>query len=298
MKQSFFYVNQTRFTFGGLQAPLQLAPIVVVGVPFDSTASYRPGARFAPAVVREVSMNLETFSWRVGIDLEDVKMHDLGDVNVVHGDVNETLHRVEEVVKEIRDMGKIPVLIGGEHTITYAAFKALRAAAILVFDAHMDLRDEYPPGQRLSHATVMRRMIELIGPKRLIQVGVRAACKEEVEYAGKIGLLQVSSREVEGRGAIELAALLRRRLQNVETVYLSIDVDVLDPSYAPGVSNPEPEGINPTKLLDVLNNVIDRRLIGFDVVEVCPPYDTGLAAAQAAKAIFEVTGMIHRSRRS
>lgn len=296
MGSAIFYVNPSPLVFSGSQARMDETPFVVVGVPFDSTATYRPGARFGPMAIRDASANLETWSFRANVDFESVKSHDLGDVVVAHGNVEETLRRTQEVVADVYSAGKVLVMLGGEHTITLGAVRARRDAAVLLFDAHLDMRDEYL-AMKVSHATVIRRIVDLVGSVKTVVVGVRAICREEYEYASRKGVAYFTSHEVARRGAREIARLVRERLQGFDSVYLSIDVDVLDPAYAPGTSNPEPEGLSTTTLLDILEGVVDRRVVGFDVTEVAPNYDCGASSAQAARVIYELICMAHRARR-
>jgi len=298
MEELEFYVNPSPNVFKGFQASFTASPFIVIGVPFDSTSTYRAGSRFAPRAIREASINIEGFSWRTRLDIEEIKTCDLGDVNVVQGDVKETLKRVERVVKKVKEAGKIPILIGGEHTITYGAMMGAGKSALLCFDAHLDMRDEYPEGVKMSHATFMRRLTEAYGHDSVILVGVRAACREEVDYVEKKGVMMITSMEVTELGALEVARKIKAKLEGFSQLYISVDLDVLDPAYAPGVSNPEPEGLTLTSLLEVLNLVIDRRIVGLDVVEVCPPFDNGLAAIHAAKLLFEEIAYVSRSLRA
>jgi len=288
------YVNTAPLTFKGSQSPFATSTFVVLGVPFDSTSTYRPGSRFAPYAIREASINIEGYSWRYGVDVGEVKVHDLGDLLVALGDIRETISRVERVVRALRGAGKLPILLGGEHTITYGAVRGLGGAAIVCFDAHLDMRDEYPQGVRLSHATFMRRLIEDYGPDSVVMVGVRAACREEVEYARREGVEVITSRECLREGPSRVAERVRGRVEGHDKVYISVDIDVLDPSYAPGVANPEPMGLSLEGVLEVLSPILDGRVVGLDVVEVCPPYDNGLAAIHAAKLLFEELASLSR----
>lgn len=291
MNRSSFYVDGLSKGFGGFSKDFSDADFVLFGVPFDSTSSYRPGSRFGPRAIREVSANLETWSWRTGIDFEDVRLHDLGDLAVVHGDSAETIRRIGETVEDLVGSRKIPVMIGGEHTVTLGAVRALRDVTVVTFDAHFDLRDEYL-SNRLSHACVMRRSSEEVGAGNVILVGPRATYKEEVDFVKKKGINYVSSLEIMRSGPKAAASWLREKLGSAKKVYISIDIDVLDPAFAPGVGNPEPEGISTTALLDILNDAVDERLVGFDVVEVSPPYDNGSTAAVGSKLVFEICSMI------
>lgn len=284
--------------FSGLQNLFEKAHYVIIGVPFDVTSTYRTGARFAPNAIRQASLNIETYSFRTGLDVEDLQLHDLGDLHVSI-DTKKTLETLTLVVKEIVDAGKIPVSIGGEHTITLGVMKGLGAealdTAIVSFDAHLDLRNEFL-GLKLSHTTFMRRIKEEVKPGRIIEVGTRAVCKEELTYAKKAGVDFFTNQQIREEGSKQIARQLKEKLAKYKHIYLSIDMDVLDPAYAPAVQNPEAEGIEMRTLLDILSGVCDKRAIGFDVLEIAPNYDQGISAIQAAKIIFEVLCCIEKSR--
>lgn len=280
--------------FLGISTPFDGADFVLLGVPFDATSTYRPGSRFGPLAIRKASENLEVYSFRTGLDLEEeVRLFDMGDLNVL-ASVEGTLDRLETVVREVLDAGKFPVILGGEHTITYGAVKALGdGVAVLSFDAHMDLRDEYL-GSRLSHATFMRRLAELIGPEKVMEVGVRAVSREELGFAEDSGLQYISEREiVSGEGIVDVIDAF---LSDQKRVYLTIDMDVIDPSYAPAVGNPFPGGMSPTALLDILQSVWPN-VVGFDLVEVSPLYDGGQTAIQAAHIVHEALAIAEQHQR-
>jgi agmatinase len=276
--------------FSGFQKPFEKADYIILGVPFDATSTYRTGARFGPNAIREASLNIETYSFRAEVDVEDLQLHDLGDLHV-SADANETLKRLGLVVKEILGAEKKPVAVGGEHTITFGAVKGLgmkaKKTAVVSFDAHLDLRDEFM-GLKLSHTTFMRRINEEAKPAKIIEVGTRAVCKEELKYAEKADIKFFTTQQIRKEGSGQIVKLLKKELAETEKVYLSIDMDVLDPAYAPAVQNPEPEGIETHTLLDILCALCDNRVVGFDVVEVAPNYDFGASAVQAAKVVFEV----------
>uniref|UniRef100_A0A7C3ISJ4 Agmatinase n=1 Tax=Candidatus Methanomethylicus mesodigestus TaxID=1867258 RepID=A0A7C3ISJ4_9CREN len=295
MKAEPFYVDGSTKMFGGFNRDFSGSEFVLIGVPFDGTSSYRPGSRFAPNAIREASSNIETWSWRTGIDLEEVKIHDLGDLAVVHGDASETIRRVGETVEDIVSAKKLPIVVGGEHLISLGVSKAIKDATIISFDAHFDLREEYL-SNKLSHACVMRRISEQGGQGKIIFCGVRATYRDEVNFVKEKKIPYLSALDVLRNDVHQTSSWLRKNLEGARRVYISIDADVLDPAYAPGIGNPEPEGISPTHLLDLLNNVIDDRVVGFDLVEVSPPYDNGNTAALASKIIFEVSSMIKRAR--
>jgi len=283
--------------FSGYQKSFDEASYVIIGVPFDLTSTYRTGAKFAPLAVREASLNIETYSFRSGIDVEDLCLHDLGDLHVT-SDTDETLKRLELVTKELLDAKKTPVLIGGEHTITLGAARAMsKNCAIISFDAHLDLRDEYM-SLTTSHTTFMRRINEQVHPKKIVEIGTRAVCKEELDYAKKAGITYITVQQIRNDGVEKTIEKIEKLLANVKQTYLTIDMDVLDPAFVPAVPNPEPDGLCTHMFYDLLSNVCDKRVIAFDVVEVAPHYDNGITAIQAAKTIFEMLCHIEKARKS
>lgn len=276
--------------FSGFQKSFDEAEYIILGVPFDFTSTYRTGARFGPNAIREASLNIETYSFRTGLDLEDLRLHDLGNLHV-SANAEQTMVRLGQVVKEILEHDKKPVVIGGEHTITFGVLKGLGSKAqktvFISFDAHLDLRDEYM-GLKLSHTTFMRRINHEVKPAQIIEVGTRAACKEELQYAEKTGIKFLTTNNIRKEGVEQTVTILKKNLEKFQNVYVSIDMDVLDPAYAPATQNPEPDGLMTQTLLDILCSVCDKRVVGFDLVEVAPNYDQGVTAIQAAKVIFEV----------
>jgi agmatinase len=205
------------------------------------------------------------------------------------------------VAKEIVEAGKVPVTIGGEHTITLGVAKGLGGeaskTALVSFDAHLDLRNEFL-GLKLSHTTFMRRINEEVKPAKIIEVGTRAVCKEELAYAKKTGIEFFTTQQVREHESRKIVSALRERLANCKHVYLSVDMDVLDPAYVPAVQNPEADGLEMHVLLDILGGIVDKRVVGFDVVEIAPVYDQGVSAVQAAKVIFEILCQLEKSRKA
>jgi agmatinase len=293
------FVSQSN-VFSGLKTPFDKADYIFLGVPFDFTSTYRTGARFGPNAIRQASLNIETYSFRTGIDIEDLQLHDLGDLHI-STDTKKTLERLELVIKDITEAEKTPVTIGGEHTITLGILKGLgkkaSKTAIVSFDAHLDLRNEFL-GLKLSHTTFMRRISEQVKPAKITLVGTRAVCKEELNYAKKAGIEFFTAQQIRSEGTKQIVKRLRKELENYENLYLSIDMDVLDPAYAPAVQNPEPEGLETHILLNILYNICDDRVIGFDVAEVAPNFDQGVSAIQAAKMIMEILCFIEKSRKT
>jgi len=278
--------------FGGFEVDRGRAKFSVVGFPFDSTSSHRSGQRYGPLFVREASMNIESNGYSIEGFIEEVPVHDEGDVAVAHGDVVESIGRLSRVVEELVRDGRRVVILGGEHVATIGAIRGLRAGGLnpclLVFDAHLDLRYEYL-GVKYSHACTMRRVLEMLGDVAVVYVGVRSYSREEMELArGKPNITIITSRNVELLGLANVVASIKRSLARCETLYVSIDMDVYDPSQAPGVGNPEPGGLTARELLPIIATVLDERVVGLDVVEVTPPYDIGgITSILAAKTLQE-----------
>ncbi len=270
---------------------------MIIGVPLDATSTYRSGARFAPLAIREASINIETYSFRAGVDLEDLKIHDLGDLHI-EGEVEGTLKRLELVTKGLLKAKKLPVVIGGEHTVTLGVRRGIdKKVALVSFDAHLDLRNEYM-GRSLSHTTFMRRINEQTKPERILEIGTRAVCKEELDYAQKSNIQILTAQQIRQDGVEKTTRRIEKLLADHEKIYLTIDMDVLDPAFAPAVQNPEADGLDIHAFLDLLSQTCRHRLVALDVVEVAPHYDNGITAIQAAKTIFEALCHIEKARKS
>jgi agmatinase len=272
---------------------------VVFGVPFDVTSTYRTGARFGPNAIRQASLNIETYSFRTGVDVEDLALHDLGDLHASTSP-KRTVDMLKLVVADLLAAKKMPIAIGGEHTITLGIMKGLgvkaKKTALVSFDAHLDLRKEFM-GLTLSHTTFMRLINEEVKPAKIIEVGTRAVCKEELAYAEQSGIDFFTSQQIRKEGVAQIIQNLKEELEPYANVYLTIDMDVLDPAFAPAVQNPEPEGIETHALLDVVCALCDKRVVGFDVLEVAPSYDQGISAVAAAKVLFEMLCQIETARK-
>lgn len=276
--------------------PCGEARYVVVGAPLDSTASYRGGTRFAPNAIRHASQYMETFSLRTGLDLEDISLADIGDIRVSE-DVRASLQNIGDIVSQASLSGRVPVVLGGEHTVTLGALRALRPDLLVDFDAHLDLRDRLM-GLDLSHGTFMRRALEELD-FRLIVLGCRAISKEEIEYAEKNAdrVRLVTAPDLLKGGPDEGVKAVKDWLGSSASAYVSIDMDVVDPACAPAVGNPSPGGIGVVQLLDVISGTANGRFIGFDITEVTPLYDSGLTATQAAYIVLETIYCIEAAHR-
>ncbi|MEM4310964.1 MAG: agmatinase [Nitrososphaerales archaeon] len=255
----------------------------LLGAPFDNTSTYRAGSRFGPNALREAFANIEIFSPDYNLDLEKVSIRDWGNLRASKK-VEEYISNLSKVIKELIDYKKSFGIFGGEHTITLGSIKALKEDVhYIIFDAHFDLRDEYE-GFKISHATFLKRAIEELGENKFLHIGSRAMAKEEWEYAKRIGLNFITTKEIIG-GKL---SKLKEMIKPLNKIYVSVDLDVLDPCYAPGVSNPEPLGLSSFQFMELLNLFRTKRLVGFDIVELCPPYDNGNTALLAAKILSEL----------
>ena len=265
------------------------ADYIVFGAPLDKTSSNRNGTRFGPDAIRRESAFLDTYSQRTGLDWDDLKLADIGDVDC--GDVDSCLAGIEELVKST---DKTPFMLGGEHLITLGALRTIKPDLVIVYDAHLDLRDELF-GARMSHATYLRRGYEELG-YRAIVIGARALSGEEVEYAaGNHDLSYVTSLDII-KGRTDPIKTINEAMESASRVYLSIDMDVLDPAYAPAVGNPHPEGLSTTQLMDIISGTMSGKIAGFDLNEVYPHYDAGNTATTAAYIVMETLYSHIRSR--
>ena len=264
---------------------LEEAEVALMGVPFDSTSSYRAGSRAAPLEIRREFLELEKEE-----SFFAIPFHDLGNVEVVPGNAQETLARVQETVKWVyeRNPGVFLITLGGEHTITHAIAKNInRSFELVSLDAHMDLKDSYL-GERWCHATVMRRIAE--EGIRLTEVGVRSFLEEEEKYARERGVAYCGKE----RNVVEAAL---KALEG-KSVYVSLDYDAISPEIASGVSNPEPNGLSLDDIDFIFNKLIQKStVVGMDVVEVNPLYDKTSTTVAAAKLVRDVTAKVASSKK-
>ena len=267
-------------TFLGCEADWDEARIVLFGAPFDSTTSFRPGTRFAAQTMRTESYGLELYSPYQDLHMDDVKVFDAGDLELCFGDTKKALGGIEAFTREILAAGKMPFMIGGEHLVSLGAVRAVFEKypdlCILHFDAHTDLRDEYL-GAELSHATVLRRIWDMVGDDRIWQYGIRSGEKAEFEWAKKHTNLH--------RYDVNNLSPAVGALQG-KPVYLTVDLDVMDPAYFPGTGTPEPCGVSVRELREALMQVSELNIVGCDLVELSPHYDASGASTAVALHIW------------
>jgi len=271
-------------TFIGFEETYEESKCVLFGAPFDGTSSFKPGSRFAPNIMREESWALESYSPYLDKDLEDLKLFDYGNLELPFGDKKNTLRQIKEFVDKVVEDDKIPIMLGGEHLVTLAPIKALAKKYenlhVIHFDAHTDLREEYL-GESLSHATVIRRVHDILGDNRINQFCIRSGLKEEFEWAK----LHTNLEKFTFHG-------LKKCVEDLinKPVYITIDLDVLDPSILSGTGTPEPGGINFHEMLEIIQELSClQNVVGMDIVELSPKYDiSGVSTAVACKILREL----------
>ncbi len=276
--------NTLPTSFLGCESDFENSDIVIFGAPYDGTTTFRPGTRFAPTAMRTDSIGLETYSPYFDADISDYKIHDYGDLDLPFGSPDKALKMISETSKLIFESGKKPLMIGGEHLVS---LPSIEQAAILYpdlriihFDAHTDLREEYI-GEPLSHSTVIRRAWDILGDNRIYQFGIRSGTREEFYWA-KDGHTNLCLHNFD---------TLANAVSQIGTmpVYLTIDLDVLDPSIFSGTGTPEAGGVTFLELINALKAVSSLNIIGADVVELSPHYDhSGASTAVACKVLREV----------
>jgi agmatinase len=278
-------MEKSGFDFIGFEDSYDISKVVLFGAPFDATSSFKPGSRFGPNAMREDSWALESYSPYLDKDLNDLALFDYGNLELPFGDKRKSIDIIYEFIKKILKDKKIPIMLGGEHLVTFASVKALyenhKDLHIIHFDAHTDLRDDYL-GESFSHATVIKRVHDIVGDNRINQFCIRSGLKEEFEWA-KIHT--------------NLEKFTFNTLDNCidklkdKNVYITIDLDVLDPSILPGTGTPEPGGITFNDMMIIIKKLSNlNSVVGIDIVELSPKYDiSGVSTSVACKILRELT---------
>ncbi|UCH71904.1 MAG: agmatinase [Thermoplasmatales archaeon] len=274
--------------FADAESNFDEAEFIIFGVPYDKTSSFRFGAAKAPKEIRKASWNFETFDLKTGADLKNVKFHDYGDISIKNDKPLIMIEKVRKFTSMLLEKGKFPIALGGEHSITPGIIQAFpEDIAVLSLDAHMDFRQKYED-DIYNHACTIKRISDHISLNNIAILGVRSAEKEEFEDAKKQDLFYIDYFKLKDLGTKKSLDKINTHLRN-KKIYLTLDIDAIDPAYAPGISTPEPFGIMPSDVIDCID-YFSSRLVGFDVVEVCPPYDKGETALLAAKFIRHLIG--------
>ena len=278
-------MRQNVETFIGCDAAFADAKIVLFGAPFDSTTSFRPGARFGSAAMRHESFGIETWSPYQNLDLTDYAVFDSGDLELCFGSAEMALADIQARAEEILQAGKLPLLLGGEHLVTLGSVRAVAEKYpdlhIVHFDAHADLRDDYL-GARLSHACVIRRCHELVGDGRIHQFCIRSGDREEFRFAK-------AHTELHPFDFTGLEELCDRLARTGTPVYFTIDLDCLDPACFPGTGTPEAGGVTFPQLLKAILTVAKTNVVAADLTELAPMLDpSGVSTAMACKVLREL----------
>jgi agmatinase len=267
-------------TFISAKTSLKEASAVILGCPYDGSASFRPGARFGPSAIRRASWGIETYSPYLNKDLGQFSIRDMGDLELPLGEKKISLDLIRKGVRKILSENKFPILLGGDHLITLPIVEELvknyPKLQILHIDAHTDLREEYL-GESVSHCTVMRRVVDHLGEGRLSQIGIRSGTGDEFKLARKIkSIVSFDSRS--------LSSMIKRLRD--QPVYITLDLDVMDPSLIPGVGTPEPGGLFFHEFILLLKKLQTLHVVGFDIVELTPDYDPTQISSITASVIL------------
>lgn len=280
--------------FADAEANLDDARFVLLGVRFDGTSSHRAGSADAPQTIRRESYNYESFLSKYGIELTNIAFHDLGDISGIKS-VQEIIQLIPDKIRDLIKTNKFLITLGGEHSITVPIVKThtdlseQNEIGVIYFDAHLDYRDSYLD-EKYSHACFARRVSEVVGSDKIIGIGIRSYSSEEAVDAEKEKIRFLTADLVNEVG-MNKAVHDALELLGTKRIYLSIDMDVFDPSYAPGVGNPEYFGLSPWQVREGLE-ILAPYLIGVDIVEVSPPFDNGNTAALAAQLVQILIGLV------
>ncbi|MCD6096096.1 MAG: agmatinase [Thermoprotei archaeon] len=281
--------------FRGFNNPYHKSHYVIIGYPYDGTTVYRPGSRLAPSYIRKASTIVDQMSCFSNINVDSIGIHDVGDVEIVYDDLRATMRALESIVFQVIKDKKVPIIMGGEHTALLPIIKAVKKVYnivnVIIFDAHMDFYLEWPEGSKITYATVIRRVYEELGDDRIFLIGVRAYNEDEINNLGdcKINVLYMK----------DLSMKLEEFIDKLpkENIYMSVDVDVLDPSVINAVSHPEPGGLTYREFINIIKRIFrnSRKVIGIDIVEYNPLLDlNGNSAYIVTRLIYDIIGFLYK----
>ncbi len=272
----------------------------IVGFPFDTAASFRAGARFGPNGVRNISAMIKPNNVAMGVNIMDsLKGADMGDVPVIPDYIHETYAAIEQTLDGVLGCGAVPISIGGDHAITLGELRAVAKkygkVALVHFDSHLDLCDTVF-GQKYNHGTPFRRAMEegLIDPERSVQIGMRGSLydPDDFKIAADLGFKVIPGDTLHTMNPADLLKIIQQRVGDSK-VFLTFDIDFVDPAYAPGTGTPEVGGFTSFETLQFIRALKDLNFVGFDVVEVAPPYDhSEITAYMGANIIFEFMSIL------
>jgi len=281
---------------------INYANLCVLGIPWDASSTYRKGSHQSPIILRSATSGaLYNTYTETGVNLKDKwQIFDIGDANISNSKPISDRNKILEIIRKYNKYGMRFLFLGGDHLSTYFAFWSLKQLeekkiGLIYLDAHPDLYDQYE-GNKYSHACVVRRIVEdtHIDPEYIVQVGIRASTPEQTEYANSKGIKTITTKEFQSNTANGSAELVKSYLpKNLDAIYLSVDLDVLDPAYAPGVGNPQPGGLSTREVIDFIHGLQGLKISAFDITELCPTIDySGITAFASSKIIQETLGII------
>lgn len=282
-------LNRFPTYFADAEASFKDARFVVAGLPYDATVSYRYGTALGPDEIRQAAWNCERFNIRNKVDIGEVPVHDMGNLDLAGLAPDKMFETVHAAARKVVKDGKFPLFLGGEHStippVVHAVKEKWDDVGVIQLDAHLDYRRDYH-GSRDNHACAMRRIADAVGPDKIVGIGIRSVEKAEHERALAEGFRFFTAFDVKARG---IGPVLHEALEHLgtEKVYVTLDIDGIDPAYAPATGTPEPFGLTPFEVLQVITRTAPR-MVGFDINEVSPPWDAGNTAALAAKLAREV----------
>jgi len=288
MNQKREFTTFKRNSFAGMENAPEDSEFVIFGVPYDLRSAGRRSILEAPQAIRRASMDLESISNRFLVDYDFLKISDIGDITGFNFDF--VKKEIYNTVKGIEELHSIPVMLGGEHTVTWPAVKCLEPDLLIILDAHLDMRDEYM-GEKECNATFVRRLVEEVENLNVMHIGSRAYSREEITYLEdkEYNIIPLKNSQL-GKTKDEI----RKIIQNFESIYVSIDLDVLDPAFMSEVGNPEPEGMTPTQLFELFHIFRDLTIKGLDIVELSPTLHSHPSHHVAAKTVYEFLSSITR----
>ncbi len=270
--------------FADAESSFNDAAFVLYGVPYEQTVTFRKGTKQGPMQIRKASWNFESFNPHTTIDLQDIQIHDYGNLGSIEKvSSEEMIQRVKTFTKIIVQQNKTPIALGGEHSISAGVLHGFPTdTCVIVFDAHADFRESYQHNP-FNHACTIRRMADYVGSENILICGLRSAGKEEYKMLQQENISIITAYELHKQGIEGFQEIIKQHTKG-KNVFLSIDIDAIDPAYAPGTGTPEPFGLHPLTIIEIIDRIAPT-IKGFDIMEVNPLFDTGQTALLAAKII-------------
>ncbi|NHI92558.1 MAG: agmatinase [Candidatus Lokiarchaeota archaeon] len=293
-----FYISPKNNTFLNSEEKYSGAKFVILGIPLDLTSTFRMGTKEGPDAIRFASQNLESYDIFYDFDIEELKLCDLGDIDIVPRDLHKNFEKIYEVTREIAKDGKLLISLGGEHLISYPIIKVFENDLLIHFDAHADMRDDYI-GEKWTHASVIKRIIDENKDIKVINLGLRATSEEEMQIIRNSSRFNyIDTYKIEKGPIDNITGEIKELLIESKKVHISFDLDILDPSACPGVGNPEPGGLSYLTIKRLLSSVLKllkNKITSLDIVELNPLFDKVSSPFIAAKIIFDFLAILGKN---